>query len=649
MAKKKFFRLIQAGLAALAIAMVLPACSDDHFDVKEGDGLDANATKTLWEQIEARRSKDLSRFATIVEKTPYFKDEAHKAYKDEAKTQPYTYKDVLNGTQILTVFAPTDEAFSEEEYQEYLTKLEGSMEDQYDVYLRLVGNHICRNRYTATGTGEEKLVMINGKKATFSRSEKTFKDLNLLVQDGEVCYNIPAVNGTLHLINQQSSFSYNLYEYIKAHGDEYSMFKKWIVDHDTIFFSESASVENGSDADGNPIYVDSVYQKTNILFRYGDYSKSGEDWVMNLKTFHGSLEEEDSVWALAAPTDQAWNAFQADSILYKYATLYINKDYEENGNSDRTIPKDGPMNADSLRELAMNMDFASMTLFNVRQQPRTEAHTGFWTAEEFVNTPMAKIFNTRIDTFTVEEKPVSDAKLLIFDNCTSPVEVSNGLLYPVNNWNFFKACRAKDVEVKVSTSSLFRREYMSSSYEYNTFNNATSALVKDSLLGSISDDYFMTFSYGTSAPTIELKLIDREMNHQVLSNQEYMIGVVMVPDFYRWSPDSIMSVSPTELAVKKNKLELRILYNEGKLNNKGKVSEKQTEKFAFEYSGERVDTIWLENTVTFPVSYKNITESYPILSLKSAASRTETTSKEGKPALYQHAFSVDRIILRAKE
>lgn len=88
MAKKKIFRLIQAGFAAVVLAMTLPACTDDHFDVKEGDGMDANATKTLWEQIEARRNKDLSRFATIVEKTPYFKDEAHKAFKDAAKTQP---------------------------------------------------------------------------------------------------------------------------------------------------------------------------------------------------------------------------------------------------------------------------------------------------------------------------------------------------------------------------------------------------------------------------------------------------------------------------------------------------------------------------------------------------------------------------------
>lgn len=654
MAKKKIFRLIQAGLAAFAIAMALPSCTDDHFDVKEGDGMDANATQTIWEQIEARRGKDLSRFATIVEQTPYFKDEAHKAFKDDAKTQPYTFKDVLSGTQILTVFAPTDDAFTEEEYQDYLTKLKGSMEDQYDVFLRLVGNHITRNRYTATGTGEEKLVMINGKKATFSRSAKKFKDLNLLnsndASKSGIDYNIPAVNGTLHLIPQQSPFAYNIYEYIKSHGDQFGLLKEWITSFDTIYFSEALSVENGSDANGNPIYVDSVYMRTNTLFRYIDYSENGEDWVMRVKSFHGDLEEEDSVWALAAPTDLAWNnALQENAPYYKYATLYVNKAYEDEGNVDRTIPKDGPMDADSLKELAMRMDLASTLLFNVRQQPRTLTHLGFWSAEEFKTTAMPKIFNTRLDTFFVKE-PLTDVKPFILGSA-EPVQISNGLLYPIDSWNFFKGEKAKDVEVKVSYQTIFKRENMKGSTEYNTFNNETSKLVNDSLLGSVSKDYFITFSNGSAAPEVNFKLIDQENNHQVMSGVEYEIGVVLVPDFYRWSPDSIMASTSTEIPVKKNKLQIRITYNDGTLTSKGKVSEKQTEKFAFEYEGQRVDTVWLKKsneeliTVTFPVSYKNITDSYPTMSLTSTANRNETAA--GKE--YQHAFSLDRIILRAKE
>ena len=651
MAKKKIFRLIQAGFAAVVLAMTLPACTDDHFDVKEGDGMDANATKTLWEQIEARRNKDLSRFATIVEKTPYFKDEAHKAFKDAAKTQPYTYKDVLSGTQILTVFAPTDDAFTDAEYQEYLTLLEGSMEDQYDVYLRLVGNHICRNRYTATGTGEEKLVMINGKKATFNRATKKFKDIDLLTEGDKPQYNIPAVNGTLHLIGQQSDFAYNLYEYIKAHGSEFGMLKNWITAHVTIYFVESLSVENGSDANGNPIYVDSVYTRTNTLFRYGDYTKPGEEWIMPLKSFHGDFEEEDSTWVLAAPTDIAWQtALDTYAPYYNYATLYINKE-QEDIEVERMLPKEGLINPDSLKELAMNMDIASMLLFNARQQPRTPNHLGFWTAEEFQSTSMPKIFNTRLDTFKVEQKPVTDVKPLIFANNSTPVTISNGLLYSINSWNFFKAYGALDVEVKVSTQSLFKMATMKSYYDYNTFNNETSKLVNDSLLGAVSKDYFLTFSYGDDSPTIDLKLRDRENDHQIVSNLDYEIGIVMVPNFYRWNTDSIMAETPNEVAVKKNKMQVRISYNSGELSSKGKPTEKVTDKLTFEYNGERVDTIWIKKedgsnyTFRFPISYKNIDDSYPTMNITSAAKRSEV----GAGKEYQHTFSIDRIILRAKE
>ena len=670
---KKFFRIIQTGLAATVVLWGMSACTDDHFDVQDsGDGLDANATLTLWEQITAR--KDLTRFASILEQTPYFKDETHLAFKDKAKTVPYTYKDVLSGTQILTVFAPTDDAISDAEYQQYLTLLKGSTSDKYDVYLRLVGNHICRNRFTATGTGNEKLVMINGKKATFSRDGKTFKDIPLLSKDGEPCYNIPAVNGTLHLIDEQSSFSYNIYEYIKANGDQYSRLKDWITQYDTVYLNTYQSVEYGSDENGMPIYVDSVYTRTNILFHYGSYSKTGEKWIMNIKTFAGNLEAEDSVWAIALPTDVAFdNAFAENAKYYKYAQMYVDKDKEDD-NQDVTIP-DGHtlMNADSLSELSRMMDLTSSLLFNIRMQPRKKGQSKFWTAEEFQSESFYKLFNTQRDTFFVGKEitknenvldkvvdSTANVKNLIFDNNIEPVTVSNGLLYPVNNWNFFKSYQAKDVEVKVWPSNILNYENMTTAKDYISFNNETSKLVQDSLLGRVSEDCFMTFSYGDNAPSVELKLIDNQLDHQILSGVTYELGIAMVPDFYRWDTDSIMGETENRKPIWKNKMKLEITYNNGttKTDKYGTPSpEDKTKTFFFEYNGERVDTIWLGSAdkatnptgpmeIEFPISYKNIKSSYPTIKLSSNATKTNVT---GANAVYQHPFSVDRIILRAKE
>ena len=99
MARKKVIRFIQAAFMVAAVVAAIPACTDDHFDVRDNAGEEgANATQTIWEQIQA--NPQLSKFATLVEKTPYFKDETHPISK--ADGTPYTFKDVLNGTQILT-------------------------------------------------------------------------------------------------------------------------------------------------------------------------------------------------------------------------------------------------------------------------------------------------------------------------------------------------------------------------------------------------------------------------------------------------------------------------------------------------------------------------------------------------------------------
>ena len=322
MDKQSFFSIIRTSLAGAVLAVTFTACEDDHFTVNDGGGVGANSTLTLWEQIKA--NPDLQRFRDIAEKTPFFKDEGH-------AVNGYTFADVLSGTQNLTVFAPTNAAISDAEYNQYMTMLQGSTSDKYDVFLRLVGNHITRNRYAVTGTGSEKLVLVNGKRATFSAQDSTFKGIKLAV------VNIPATNGTLHKMNTLSPFAYNIYEYIKAHGNEYSHLRDWLVSYDTLYFDSDRSAEGGSDADGNPIYVDSIYSRENVLFWYS-YSKRGEEWAMDIKGLGGNLEREDSIWAMALPTDQAWeNAWNAMKDYYDYAEAYIDKDKEDAGNRDPKI------------------------------------------------------------------------------------------------------------------------------------------------------------------------------------------------------------------------------------------------------------------------------------------------------------------------
>ena len=65
MARKKVIRFIQAAFMVAAVVAAIPACTDDHFDVRDNAGEEgANATQTIWEQIQA--NPQLSKFATLV-------------------------------------------------------------------------------------------------------------------------------------------------------------------------------------------------------------------------------------------------------------------------------------------------------------------------------------------------------------------------------------------------------------------------------------------------------------------------------------------------------------------------------------------------------------------------------------------------------
>lgn len=640
MIQGKITRCIQAGIFGVAMFALLPSCTDDHFIVQEGGGEGENATLTLWEQIN--KDPDLSNFAKIVEKTPAFKDELH-------PIKNYTFKDVLSSNQTLTVFAPTNDAFtaSEVHYYDSLVQVR-----PYDVFLRLVGNHITRNRYSATGVNPsdkpEKLVMVNNKKATFDRVGKLFKDIPLLKA------NIPATNGVLHKIGQQAPFAYNVYEYIRANDFMYRHVNDWLEQHDTLYFNASLSAEAGSNPEtGEPVYVDSVYSRYNSLYDRS-YSPRSVEWVMPHKGVNANLEAEDSIWAVVLPSDAAWDeAYQKMEKYYTYANTYFDKSKEDALVKDNNTAKKAMLLTvtDSLKDIAFAMDMVSPMAFNIRTQKRIPEQPTFWTIETFLQYQIKKLANTRTDTFTIDQEATQDVKPLLFDG-KDPVTVSNGILYPVDHWNYIKTFGYKDVEVKATPNSIFQnvrynlttqeqkeRTY-NADYQVTSFNSETSALVKDSLLGKISKNTFMTFSRTSNAPTAEFILKGNDGNdQQVLSNLPYDIYIVMVPDFYRVNPDSIMPMTPGEDPVKKNKLQVQINY----LSEDLKETQTPAADMKFDYDGEKVDTIYV-GTFTFPYSYRNLPKSYPTIIVKS---QTINSTLRGQG--YQYPFSIDRIILRAKE
>ncbi len=649
----KITKVMMTGVLGVAMVATLNSCVDDHFDIPEGDGADGTGTETLWTIISS--NPNLSNFARLAEKTPAFKDEKH-------IMEGYTFKDILNGGLVLTVFAPNNDALTATDVQEYEQLLETR---PYDVYLRFVGNHVARNRYVATGMNPqgkaERIVFINNKKGIFDREAKTIKDVQLQEP------NIPATNGVLHILGKQIPFAYNIYEYIRANKN-YSHLNAWISRHDTLYFNADYSAVAGSDKEtGEPIYVDSVYTRFNSLYYYS-YQPNSIEWVMPHKGIYANIEQEDSIWAMVLPTDAAWEeAMEEMKPWYNYATTYfdmskIDAFIQEDANDTRKKQMQLTVK-DTLQEDAISMDLVSPLAFNVRMQRRIPEQTTYWTKETFLQykDKIQKLFNTRTDTFTTETGHICD---LLFDN-QQPIEVSNGLIYSVDHWNFRKADKALDVEVDVRQSAIFQNvrynltsdqikqkdESGKSAYTYMS-HYETLSLDNNSELaqkyGKVSKGSFMRFYDTRGEPSkAAFKLVGNEADQQVLSGIEYEVGIVMVPYFYRTRQDpSQYPEDQQKELIKKNQFKVIISYLFS--NNLVFVPQRSEYKSSnIDYSGEKVETLWVENKFTkaikFPYSYRNLTKSYPTVSIELVYNKN--LERRG----YTPEFCIDEILLRPKQ
>ena len=123
------------GAAMLGSAMlVIPGCSDtwdEHYQPNEDI---TSASKTLWDFIS--EDENLSRFKNIAEKASYYRDETH-------PQKNYTFKDVLQGSMIVTAWIPENNAFTDASYQRWLQMAEAKGSQGYAVQQQLMGNSIA--------------------------------------------------------------------------------------------------------------------------------------------------------------------------------------------------------------------------------------------------------------------------------------------------------------------------------------------------------------------------------------------------------------------------------------------------------------------------------------------------------------------------
>ncbi len=602
-----------------AVALALPSCTDtwnDHYDNPESTA----ATQSLWELIS--ENSNLSNFAEIAEKVHYYRDQTH-------PQADYTYKDMLDGTQLLTVWVPENDALTASEWQRWNDLADSN---PYTVQQQFLANSISLWRQVATAGGVDTLTMLNGKKQVFDKGNFTMAGYPLIEK------NVAASNGTLHTVGTPVPFNYNIYEFLKddanASDNNIMTFHDLIVDSDTTYFSEDNSIEGAPDANGNPTYVDSVYFTTNTMFTATKQfpSNSNTDQYLTYdESFGANIESEDSTFIMLLPTDNAWEqAYQMLEPYYNYASIYVDNEKANSGTSGvyREVS-----DVDSLKEKCINMDILSPLCFNLNLQPDGAGNIGRWQIEDFMqNYSRAQyLVNTFGDTLRTDD---AWAKESVFAG--TPIVMSNGYGIVSDTWNIPSKVYCPDLTIEVGTASFFNFSNKSGTATPYSFSNSVAEAWVDTV-GRVSYDNFYGFSPDspTGNPTIDFKLIgtDGENAESEVMSGKYDIYVVMVPAFYVTSTDTI------EGDTIKNKIRATISYCNGAAN--GRDASVQTDQI--DYNGEKVDTLLLFEDFEFPYSYKNMRQCYPTLSLTTRTSSTDR--KEG----YSNTIYVDRIILKRKD
>jgi hypothetical protein len=213
------------------------------------------------------------------------------------------YEALLAGDQTYTVFAPENDAFT------------GVNIEDKDSVLNIVKTHIARYAGNITQT-EDKVVMLSAKIIPFQGNEVGGQ---LVARK-----NIPAKNGILHTLKSPIPFQRNIWETMRIAGLD--SIREYLY-----AFNINRMIATGpiiDYVDGYPVR-DSVALESNEMF----YTYTGARGV-------GYINDEDSVYTMILPTNQAWtDAYRLIEPYYVSDDL-SNPDSAQRANTQYAIVKD---------------------------------------------------------------------------------------------------------------------------------------------------------------------------------------------------------------------------------------------------------------------------------------------------------------------
>lgn len=426
----------------------------------------------LWESI--KNNQELSNFAKVIEATGYDKS--------------------LASSQVFTVFAPVNSAFTSEQadavINQYQTELAKGLKGEKNRAIKeFVMNHIALYNYTiANETPDTTIRMMNGKylgltNSTFSG--KPFTSTNTVTG-----------NGILFTLAEQADFIPNLFEAVKTESDLDSvsnfLYMTEPFQFHKIIFHPEASVP-GDIIKGQQHYLDSVTGTSNeILTR----------WL------EADLDDEDSCYYVLMPTNKAWKEqYDANVKLFLY---------------DKKV-----LGRDSLMCLYPRVNI----LMGLQFSKTTNPLLGTTEAIDSLMSPLAypyyfyrKILYGSYDIHPYQfDKPYAQPNG-IFTDIKGKKVCSNGVMLKTDNW-------------KVKPSDTFLQQILMEAEYTRTLDSLSGATPDDKptwtytyvspdnkFYDQVSEHYYQTLI------PANLKYMGVQLNiEDVLSNQKYDMYVVTVP------------------------------------------------------------------------------------------------------------------------
>lgn len=360
-------RIYNKVLGLAFAVLTITACSDewnDHYGIGA-----VGSDVSLWQAVSS--DENLSNFASVVKACGY----------DAA----------LSSSQVFTVFAPTNEAFSAEEAQQLIEeyKRQENVVERNDntVIKEFIQNHIALYNYSASAGEVDTIPMLNGK--SLSLSAKTLSGSEIISS------NKLQNNGVLFTLKKKIDYFPNVFEYLRKDADLDSV-ANFLYSYNIYEFDASQSVP-GEIIDGKTHYLDSVKYLRNEMFR-----------VL------GNIASEDSTYWMVAPKNEVWK----DLV----------EEYEPYFNYDNSVNKRDSM-VHVMSRLAVLCGSVFSRTFNTDAQIRDSARSTLCVPYE----RRLRVYGYDDIPYYVFNKPFEPGG--VFYN-TENHQCSNGQVMKTGEWNF---------------------------------------------------------------------------------------------------------------------------------------------------------------------------------------------------------------------